>query len=111
VPHPATPFVRDAVRTLNAALSAGDAHHASRINLAFPTESLRFALRLLTEAQDDLTAGASAHMSTVVQAMARIREASNAIESTRGFVRWMPAEVVDARADALQLLDQVTRRW
>jgi hypothetical protein len=112
VQHPAAEIVRNAAETLTASLSAGDASRASRPELdEFSADALDSALKLLAEAQDYLSAGVAGGVSAVAEAMSRVREASNAIDSTRGFVRWMPREVVHARADALQLLGDVTDRW
>jgi hypothetical protein len=112
VPHPAAEIVRDAVEALDGVLTVPDAARVWPDGLdRFPADALNSALSLLAEAQGHLTANVETRMAAVVDAMACVRKAIDAIESTRGFVRWMPPEVVGARADALRLLDQVTSRW
>ena len=76
----------------------------------YSADALEHALALLLSARDRLTNG-ERDLGVVAAAIDEIREASDAIESTRGLVRWMPHEVVLARADALRILDRVTGRW
>jgi hypothetical protein len=110
--HPAAEIVRDAAETLAGAVTRGDGVRVPRAGLdAFPANAFNAALTLLTEAQRCLDLGVGGGTSAVAEAMVRIREASDAIDSTRGFVRWMPADVVHARADTLRRLDQITVRW
>jgi hypothetical protein len=111
VSHPATEIVQRAAEELRGAVFRDDRQDGARSDLdEFPAEAFDRALTLLKEAEDCLDATLE-DQSSVGEAMKRVREASDAIESTRGFVRWMPQEVVYARADALRLLDRLTGRW
>jgi hypothetical protein len=115
VKHPAVEIVRNAAETLDAALGDGGRASSEQSLDAFPAAAFDSARTLLHEAQRYLDArteaGAPSTAVAVAEAMKRVREASNEIESTRGFVRWMPRDLVIARADALRLLDRLTGRW
>jgi hypothetical protein len=106
--HPAGLEAGRAAEELRAVLAPGE---GMREELdAYSADALDRALELLISAQDRLTNG-ERDLMVIAEAIGEIREASDAIESTRGLVRWMPHEVVLARADALRILDGVTGRW
>lgn len=111
MPHPAADIVQSAVQELRA-VGLNDGGNGDDVQTLdeFSARAFRHAFVLLTEAQEHLQ-GSGTDRDAVVEAMKRVRDASYAIESTRGLVRWMPQEVVYARADVLRLLDRLTGRW
>lgn len=109
--HPAVTRVRQAADELQTALFLGDGVNVRRQDLdGFAADALDRARRLLAEAENCFVEAPQGSSSGVAEAMRWVREASDAIESTRGLVRWMPQEVVYARADALRILDGLTGR-
>ncbi len=108
--HPAAEVAKRAADELNAVLSGEPSGLRQDLD-QFAADALRQAIALLDQAQASLRNGSIGDSSAVAEALESIREASDAIESTRGLVRWMPNDVVYARADALRLLDHATGRW
>lgn len=109
--HPAVDSVRRAAEELHTVLFPAEGRRSQRQDLdEFAAQALDQAIQRLGEAEHFLRTGPQGSGAAVAEAMRRVREASDAIESTRGLVRWMPPDVVHARADALRLLDRLTGR-